>query len=607
MCGICGFIGDKENRKSVLAEMMNAIRHRGPDAEGTYQNDEVSFGFCRLSIIDRKTGNQPMFNEDKTLCLIFNGEIYNYQELRNELADKGHTFCTMSDSEVLLHGYEEYGEKLLLKLRGMFAFAIWDSVNKKLFAARDFFGIKPFYYTVVGNNFVFASEIKSVLWFPGVEKRVNEKALEEYLAFQYSALEETFFKGIFRLNPGHFLTYEDGKIKIQRYFVPNLEPQEIADEEAEEKLGAALKESVKIHRVSDVEVGTFLSGGIDSNYLAAELNKGKTFVVGFGGKDNWYSEISHAKELKQSYPLKCFSKVIKKDEFWHAVPQVAYYLDEPSGDASAVALYFVSREAAKQVKVVWSGEGADEFFGGYNIYREPDALKWMEWIPPEGRRKIAGFARKLPDVKGRDYLIRAGKPVEKRYIGNAHIFSTEEICQLLKHNSDVMSADELLEEQYEDTVELETMERMQQIDINNWLPGDILQKADRMSMANSLELRVPYLDYDVFEVARKLPLKDKIRKRQTKYLFRKVAGKKLSDEIVNRKKLGFPVPIRVWIREEPWRSKIQKAFISETAVKYFNTKVLLEILEEHVNGKKDNSRKIWTVYMFLVWHHVYFE
>ena len=337
------------------------------------------------------------------------------------------------------------------------------------------------------------------------------------------------------------------------------------------------------------------------------MNKGKTFTVGFGGKDNWYSEISHAKELKQSYPLKCFSKVIKKEDFWHAVPRVAYYLDEPSGDASAVALYFVAREASKQVKVVWSGEGADEFFGGYNIYREPDALKWIEWIPEGGRRKIAGFAEKFPDVKGRDYLIRAGKPVEKRYIGNAHIFSTEEICQLLKHNSDVLSADELLEEQYDDTVGMETMERMQQIDINNWLPGDILQKADRMSMANSLELRVPYLDYDVFEVARKLPPKDKIRKRQTKYLFRKVAGKKLPDEIVNRKKLGFPVPIRVWIREEPWQSKIQKAFISGTAVKYFNTKVLLELMEEHVNGKKDNSRKIWTVYMFLVWHHEYFE
>ena len=341
------------------------------------------------------------------------------------------------------------------------------------------------------------------------------------------------------------------------------------DAEAEAKLEKVLKESIKRHHVSDVEVGGFLSGGIDSNYLATGLEKGKTFTVGFGGEDNWYSEISHAEELKKSYPLKCYSKIIRKDDFWHVVPQVAYYLDEPSGDASAIALYFVAREASRHVKVVWSGEGADEFFGGYNIYREPDALKWMDWIPTGGRRKIASLAEKMPDMKGRDYLVRAGIPVEERYIGNAHIFSTKEIRELLKHNKDILSADKLLEDQYEDTIDLETMERMQQIDINNWLPGDILQKADRMSMANSLELRVPYLDYDVFEFARKLPLRDKIRKGQTKYLFRKVAGQKLPDEITKRKKLGFPVPIRIWIREEPWRSKIRDAFTSETAIRFF--------------------------------------
>ena len=607
MCGICGFVGDKEEKKTILSEMMSAIRHRGPDNEGIYQDEEISFGFCRLSIIDMKTGNQPMFNEARTKCLIFNGEIYNYRELREELQRKGHIFATGSDSEVLLHGYEEYGEDLLLELRGMFAFVIWDSRKKRLFAARDFFGIKPFYYSVVDGHFVFASEIKSILCFPGVKKEVNEKAMELYLAFQYSVLEETFFKGIYRLNPGHFLVYENGKTKIQRYFVPNLEPEKMDDAEAEAKLEKVLKESIKRHHVSDVEVGGFLSGGIDSNYLATGLEKGKTFTVGFGGEDNWYSEISHAEELKKSYPLKCYSKIIRKDDFWHAVPQVAYYLDEPSGDASAIALYFVAREASRHVKVVWSGEGADEFFGGYNIYREPDALKWMDWIPAGGRRKIASLAEKMPDMKGRDYLVRAGIPVEERYIGNAHIFSTKEIRELLKHNKDILSADKLLEDQYEDTIDLETMERMQQIDINNWLPGDILQKADRMSMANSLELRVPYLDYDVFEFARKLPLRDKIRKGQTKYLFRKVAGQKLPDEITKRKKLGFPVPIRIWIREEPWRSKIRDAFTSETAIRFFNIKFLLKLLEDHVKGKKDNSRKIWTVYMFLVWHHVYFS
>lgn len=605
MCGICGFIGKKDNRSMILSDMMDAIRHRGPDSNGVFQRDEVSLGFCRLSIIDLKNGNQPMFNENGTMCLIFNGEIYNYRELREDLEQKGHVFSTDSDSETLLHGYEEYGEGLLKRLRGMFAFAIWDFGKRRLFAARDFFGIKPFYYAEIDGNFVFASEIKSILRFPGYKKKVNEKALEQYLAFQYSALNETFFEGIFKLEPGCFLVYENGKLKTQRYFKPKLMPQEMNDD-VEIKMENVLEESLKRHLVSDVEIGAFLSSGIDSNYLAAGMKKGKTFTVGFGGEDNRYSEIRRAEELKEVYPLENYTKIITKEEFWNAVPEVMYYLDEPSGDASAIALYFVAKEAAKQVKVVLSGEGADEFFGGYNIYQEPGALSWMDWIPAKIRRKIAYMAEHLPDMKGRDYLIRAGIPVEERYIGNAHIFSSQEIEQILKNNKDIVSTEQFLKNQYEDVSGLGIMSKMQQIDINNWLPGDILQKADRMSMANSLELRVPYLDYDVFEMARKLPEKAKINHHQTKYLFRKVAAKRLPAQIVNRKKLGFPVPIRVWIREEPWKSEIEEAFTSETANHFFQVKKLLELLDKHVNGKQDNSRKIWTIYMFLVWHQVYF-
>lgn len=607
MCGICGFIGRKEDRKKVLRNMMQAIRHRGPDAEGIFQEENVSFGFCRLAIIDLEAGNQPVFNEDRSKCMIFNGEIYNYRELREKLKKKGHVFSTDSDSEVLIHGYEEYGERILTQLRGMFAFAIWDSVKKRLFAARDFFGIKPFYYSVIDDCFVFASEIKSILCFPGCEKKVNQKALEQYLAFQYSAVPETFFSGIFRLDPGHFLVYKNNEVKIRKYFTPNLHPEEMDDKEAEQKLEQVLTESFIRHLVSDVEIGSFLSGGIDSNYLAAGLGKAQTFTVGFGGEDNWYSEISHAEELKKKYPLKCHTKVIDKEEFWNAVPKVAYYLDEPSGDASAVALYFVAKEASKHVKVVLSGEGADEFFGGYNIYREPDALKLVNWIPLKIRRKIADKAKKLPDIKGKNYLIRAGLPVEERYIGNAHIFYPEEIEELLKANKNIKHSRELLEKQYEAAKNLKAMEKMQQIDIKNWLPGDILQKADRMSMANSLELRVPYLDYDVFEFAKKMPVRAKIRNGQTKYIFRRIAAKKLPEETANRKKLGFPVPIRIWIREEPWKTEIKNVFCSETARHFFDIQVLLRLLEEHVNGKKDNSRKIWTVYMFLVWYQVYFE
>ena len=605
MCGICGFIGQKDNRSAVLSDMMNAIRHRGPDSNGIFQRDEVSLGFCRLSIIDLEKGDQPMFNENGTMCLIFNGEIYNYRELRENLEQKGHVFATDSDSETLLHGYEEYGEELLKKLRGMFAFAIWDFRRKRLFAARDFFGIKPFHYAEIDGCFVFASEIKSILCFPGYRKKVNEKALEQYLAFQYSALRETFFEGIFKLEPGCFLVYENGKLETKRYFTPDLIPQDM-DENVEMKLEKVLDESLKRHLVSDVEVGSFLSGGIDSNYLAAGMKKGKTFTVGFDGDHNRYSEIGLAGELKEVYPLENYSKVITKEDFWDAVPKVVYYLDEPSGDASAIALYFVAKEAAKQVKVVISGEGADEFFGGYNIYREPGDLKWMGWIPAKLRRKIAHVAEHLPDMKGRDYLIRAGIPVEERYIGNAHIFSSREIRQLLRNNTDPVSTEQFLKKQYEDISKLGTMSKMQQIDINNWLPGDILQKADRMSMANSLELRVPYLDYDVFELARKLPEKAKVNHHQTKYLFRKVAAKRLPAQIVNRKKLGFPVPVRVWIREEPWKSEIEQAFTSETASRFFHVNKLLELLDMHIKGKQDNSRKIWTIYMFLVWYQVFF-
>lgn len=606
MCGICGFIGG-EQKTEVLKSMMEAIRHRGPDENGIFEGDGVSLGFCRLSIIDLKSGNQPIFNEDKTLSLVFNGEIYNYKELREELKDRGHIFYSGSDSEVLIHGYEEYGEDLLTRLRGMFAFAIWDSQKKRLFAARDFFGIKPFYYGIVNDSFIFASEIKSILCFPGIQKKVNEKALQLYLSFQYSALSETFFEGIYRLDPGSYLIYENGYLKKQKYFTPELSSQDMEDAVAERKMENVLEKSFQRHLVSDVEVGSFLSGGIDSNYLAAGFEKVKTFTVGFGGKKNHYSEIEYAEELTDVLSLENYSKVITKEEFWNEVPKVMYYMDEPSGDASAVALYFVAKEAAKQVKVVLSGEGSDEFFGGYNIYREPEALKWISWIPLKLRRKMAHMAEHFPDMKGRDYLIRGGIPIDERYIGNAHIFSTQEIKQLLKNNTDVLSSEEVLKDQYEKNAGLENMSRMQQIDINNWLPGDILQKADRMSMANSLELRVPYLDYDVFEFARKLPERAKIRKGQTKYLFRKVASKKLPDCIVRRKKLGFPVPIRLWIREEPWKSEIRKAFTSETARKYFQVEKLVELLEQHVKEKRDNSRKIWTVYMFLVWHQVYFQ
>lgn len=608
MCGICGFIGYQKDEEQIIRCMLEAIRHRGPDGQDVRVQGGATLGFCRLSIIDLDGGMQPMENETKDMALVFNGEIYNYRVLRKQLEEKGHVFTSHSDSETLLHGYEEYGEKLLDKIRGMFAFAVWDEKKKTLFAARDFFGIKPFYYSVIDGCFVFASEIKSILEFPRYHREVNTEALEQYLSFQYSVLDETFFKGIYRLPAGCFLKYENGQVHVTRYFDPILTPKNIHNEKKlQERLEKALTHSVRCHMISDVEIGAFLSGGVDSSFVAEQFSGKKAFTVGFMDMQSKYNEIEAAADLAEKLELEHHTKIIGKEEFWEAVPKVMYYLDEPSGDASAVALYFVSEEAAKYVKVVTSGEGADELFGGYNIYLEPEALKWMKWIPKKIRRSIGKQAVKLPEtVRGRNYLIRASKDVEERFIGNANIFSTEERRKILRKASGAQETDAFLQKYYDKTAGLKDIDKMQYIDLTCWLEGDILLNADRMSMAHSLELRVPYLDKEVFKAAQIMPAKMKTRHNQTKYLFRKVTEKYLPAESARKKKLGFPVPIRVWLREDPYYDKVKEAFESEAARKYFHTEELLKLLDEHKSGQKDNSRKIWTVYTFLVWYRIYF-
>ena len=343
MCGICGFIGKKQNQSEILTNMMNVIVHRGPDSADQYITEEAALGFRRLSIIDLENGSQPMVNETGEMALVFNGEIYNFQELRKELIEKGHIFKTHTDSEVLLHGYEEWGEKLLDRVRGMFAFLIWDNVKKEIFAARDFFGIKPFYYTVVDGVFVFGSEIKSILEYPGYKKELNEEALEHYLSFQYSVMNETFFKSIFKLDPGHFLRFTNGKVYKTQYFDPTLDPKlNLSDEELIKKLDQVIQESVNAHMIADVEVGGFLSSGVDSSLVVSEFSADKTFTVGFISETSKYNEASYAKELAEHLGLEHYSKLISREEYWDAIPKVMYHLDEPSGDPSAIALYFVA-------------------------------------------------------------------------------------------------------------------------------------------------------------------------------------------------------------------------------------------------------------------------
>ncbi|MBR5337363.1 MAG: asparagine synthase (glutamine-hydrolyzing) [Lachnospiraceae bacterium] len=608
MCGICGFVGKVNNPEEVLGRMMNKIIHRGPDSEGKYMDGEVNMGFRRLSIIDLDNGTQPMKNEDGTVVITMNGEIYNYRELRKELIAKGHTFSNNSDTEVIIHGYEEYGAKVLDHLRGMFAFVLWDSKNKQMFGARDFFGIKPFYYKADEKGLIYASEIKSILEHPDSKKELNEEALECYLSFQYSALPETFFKGIYKLPPAHYMIYKDGDMKIERYWTPTFDEEKgVSLASTVSRLSDVLDNSVKYHMISDVEVGSLLSSGVDSSYVVSRFNGAKTFTVGFSKDD--HNELGYAKRFAERMGIENDRKSISSEEYFGVLEKVMYHMDEPLADASAVALYLVDELAAKKVKVVLSGEGADEFFGGYNIYHEPKSLAGFGILPNKMKK---GIRQKLinsdKNFKGKNFLIRGCTPLEQRFIGNANRFNPREIRQFLKKKDVGKNRYPYsVTKPVYDMAKGSDFARMQLVDINLWLVGDILLKADKMSMAHSLESRVPFLDKEVFAVARRIPAEHKIHRNVTKYAFRKVAENYIPEDVAGKKKLGFPVPLARWIREDRYYNEIEKAFRSETAEKYFDVDYICRLLEDHKKEKADESKKIWVIYMFLVWYRVYFN
>ena len=607
MCGICGFTGKKAEGTETLKKMTDVITHRGPDSAGFYSDDHISMGFRRLSIIDLDKGHQPIFNEDKTMVLTFNGEIYNYRELRSELQTLGHTFSTESDSEVLIHGFEEWGEKLLYRLRGMFGFAIYHTKDHSVFIARDFFGIKPMHYTVAEGELIYASEIKSILQHPDYHKKFNVRALDNYLSFQYVVPPETFFENIYCLLPGHYLWYRDGKVKITRYFEATFEPNEnMTEQEAVDKIEAAFEDSVNAHKISDVEVGCFLSSGVDSSYVASYFADQKTFTVGFDFGEH-YNEISWAQGLSGKIGVEHHTHLIKSEEFWDAVPKVQYQMDQPLADPSCIALYFVSKLASQYVKVVLSGEGADELFGGYTVYNEPHVFKvYQRIIPQKVRYFLARKAKKWPHIKGRGYILRGARKTEDKFIGNAFMYDDEEKKMILKDPSIVTRPQDLCKRFYDRVKGYDEETKMQYLDINLWMVGDILLKADRMSMANSLELRVPFLDRKVFEVARTIPTKYRIAHGTTKYAMRQAALRHLPKATAQKEKLGFPVPTRVWLRDKKYYDVVKKMFTSETAEKFFNTELIVSYLDEHFTGKDDNSRKIWTIYVFLVWYSIYF-
>ena len=613
MCGFAGFVGSVENREAVLEHMMDTIIHRGPDSSGKFVDEDAALGFRRLSIIDLSAvGDQPLYNEDRSKVLVFNGEIYNYQELRQELVAAGHVFVSNTDSETLLHGYEEWGASMLDRLRGMYAFVIWDRNEKKLFGARDIFGIKPMYYAQMNDTLLFASEIKAFLEHPKFDKVFNEAALGNYLSFQFVPTNETFFKGVFCLQPGHYFTYEDGRLEITRYFEPNFtEDCRKPFEEVVDDVEAVMKESVRMHKISDVEVASYLSSGVDSSYLTWLGQVDRTFTVGFD--EGKYSEIQDAKEFAASINMKNDAKVISPDEYWDRLSDIQYYMDEPVADPAAIALFFLSEEASKKVKVVLSGEGSDELFGGYNIYCEPLEHTSFDKIPMGIRRLLGRFAECcLPrGMKGRGFLMRHGKTLEERYFANAtNIFTEREADKILKKGCEP-GIQKVTRPLYDRVKGKDPVTKMQYVDLHLWLVHDILMKGDKMGMANSIEVRVPFLDRKVLELAETLPLKYKVRAPRTKVALRAAADRSIRSKTAEKKKLGFPIPIRVWLKEDKYYRRVREMFVSEAAEKFFRTDRLLKMLDDHKNGKNhnektDNSRKIWTVYIFLVWYDRFF-
>lgn len=608
MCGFVGFTNKINDASIVLGKMMDRIKHRGPDSDGKYVDEQIAMGFRRLSIIDLSDqGSQPIFNEDKSLVLTFNGEIYNYKDLREELITAGHKFYTQTDSEVLIHGYEQWGEDMLDKLRGMFAFVIFNKNTNEVFGARDFFGIKPLYYAKMGETLMWGSEIKSFLDHPHFKKELNTDVLETYLTFQYSPTTETFFKNVYKLPAAHCFTYKNGEMNVRRYWEVKFHADNGPSlEDWVNRISDTFKNSVEVHKFADVEVGSFLSSGVDSSYVAAVANVDKTFTVGFG-EDEKYNEIGYAKEFSKYIHKENFSKVISPEEYWNSLSKIQYHMDEPLADPAAVALFFVCQIASEKVKAVLSGEGADEIFGGYNIYHNPADMASYFKIPRPIRKAVGAVAEKLPHKHGINYLIRGSKDLDERFIGNAYIFSEKERKDILSIKTNAPDAMAITKPFYDKVRDQDQVTQMQYIDLHLWMTGDILLKADKMSMAHSLELRVPFLDRKVMELAEQIPVKDRVTETETKYAMRLAALQACPPQTAKKKKLGFPVPIRVWLKEDKYYNIVKDKFTSPQSAQFFHTDKLVQLLDDHRAGKYDYSRKIWTVFSFLVWYDVYFS
>ena len=614
MCGFVGFMNSPQVQEPgpVIRAIADRIIHRGPHDAHYYDGKDISLGFRRLSIIDLEGGRQPILNEDGSKVLVFNGEIYNYQELREDLLKRGHSFTTKSDSETILHGYEEFGPEILQKLRGMFAFVIWDKNKKKLFGARDIFGIKPFYYYKKDGQFMFGSEIKSFLSHPCFEKELDEALIPEYLSYEYIPDERTIFKNVWKLPGSHCFTYQNGELQVERYYRVQYNIEEDKSLEYWEKeITREFTESVAMHQISDVEVGCFLSSGVDSSYVVKEISKGtkkvKTFSVGY--EEEKYSELSYAQDFSKVVGVPNISNKVSADEFFDAMPEIQYFMDEPLPNPSEIPLYFLAQNARKYVKVVLSGEGADELFGGYPMYLQGGHFQDYTKKAPRPLRKMAGaVAGRLPEFKGKHFLVRGAMEPWQRFMRANYVFQSGERQKFLKRPITSRLPEEYSKRYFDEVPGLDEPTQLQYVDMHTWMIYDILLKADRMSMANSLELRVPFLDKKMLELSTRIPTRFRAdcATETTKKALRSAAIKQLPERTANKKKLGFPVPLSDWLREDKYYNKVKAAFQSDIAEKFFVTKELMKLLDDHKAGKARNMQKIWSFYTFIVWYDQFF-
>lgn len=612
MCGFAGYIHNYGtfDKEEVIHKMADRIKHRGPDDAHYYIDDGIALGFRRLSIIDLEGGRQPILNEDGSLVLLFNGEIYNYQELREELIKAGHVFTTKTDSETILHGYEEYGKKILDRLRGMFAFIIWNKNTKELFGARDIFGIKPFYYYKKGKEFMFGSEIKSFLSHPNFEKELDEDMIPLYLSYEYSPDERTIFKNVFKLPGAHCFTYKNGELKVERYYKIEYKIEDDKSLEYwEDAITKEFTESVSMHQIADVEVGCFLSSGVDSSYVVKEISKGtkkvKTFSVGY--EEEKYSELPYAQDFSNVIGVPNIANKVSADEFFDAVPEIQYYMDEPLPNPSEIPLYFLAKNARRYVKVVLSGEGADELFGGYPMYLAGGHFDHYSHKVPRPVRKVLGtVAKHCPNFKGKNFLVRGAMEPYQRFMRANYVFQSAERQKFLKRPIASKVPEEYSKRYFDDVSNLDEPTQLQYVDMHTWMIYDILLKADRMSMANSLELRVPFLDKKMLELSTRIPSRYRAANETTKIALRGAAIKQLPERTANKKKLGFPVPLNDWLREDKYYNKVKAAFQSDIAEKFFVTSELMKLLNDHKSGKALNMQKIWSFYTFILWYEQFF-